>query len=408
MAGGGALVLEADSQKHGAGTSGTAGSGGAAPSTAKRRRRVRPRPYIDDGDASSAGVLLEASPEKGRAAVGPCSARAGPPAAAHKPPLIRRLKVLTFNMWGDARGAGTQLRRAAAAVALLGELCPDVICMQEPYPALLHAIGEAAWYEGYALAHPKVHTRFARDGGNVMLVRKRLRILDVDTVPFFNTRSGRAALVAKLDIGAGMHVWVGATHLESPDVRGGRWFKEERCSQLTQALCALDSLWTEDAEACAGLILCGDMNWGDARFEDGDFSTKDGAMPLTRGWFDAWPVLKASSGERGFTYDTRRNKMLADWLGAEGGLRLDRCVARLDGDVLRASAIDLVGDSAVPGEYCVRMAGGKNATDVARPLFISDHFGLITTFATASAREECTTPPDADTDEELELRLRSP
>jgi hypothetical protein len=54
------------------------------------------------------------------------------------------------------------------------------------------------------------------------------------------------------------------------------------------------------------------------------------------------------------------------------------------------------------------MAGGKNATDVARPLFISDHFGLITTFATACAREECTTPPDADTDEELELRLRSP
>lgn len=370
-------------------------------------------------------------------------------AAAEEPvaEAVGALKVATLNLWATGPREGRARRGLAAAQALL-ELLPDVVCLQESRRETLRPIWEAlgvgkAGEEGarYVSVEPEGEWPWVTKGGNVMLVRSGLALKQARALKY-GCGGGKAMLAAKLQLGASHHVWVAATHLSAPDVRGGDWKRRERRSQAREALEALDYLFRkgcaagaggaagpgggveEDAAAtgggdgdgeasadggeattaCAGCILAGDLNWSEQHRAvgaeaDGNFAPGDGDILYglncdrrqgdsgrADGWLDVWRALheKKKTGERGFTFDTLRNGMLKDWLGKKGvdGLRLDRVLARLDPAALEPADARLFADYAVEGEFVA--SHRKDVKDLV-PLFVSDHFGLVASFRPPSA-----------------------
>ena len=352
----------------------------------------------------------------------------------------KALTVATLNLWAtDRQTEETRKRRGHAAAEALMALQPqpDVICLQEamsdtlePIFALLR-VGETG-KEGvlsYVSVEPWPPWPWVTKGGNNMLVRSDLAITEARSLKY-DYGGGRAMLAAKIELSSSQHVWVAATHLSAPNVRrAGEWKCRERQSQAKEALRALDYLFLmgcketaveADAAAsdigddvaaasagcglaanadlstttCAGCILAGDLNWSEARRREpgGNYAEGDGPILSDEqrdlGWLDVWPALHETTGEHGFTFDTRRNYMLKDWLGDLGvyGLRLDRVLARLDPAALKPAVIQLFADKRVQGPLVE--SHRKDVTDPV-PLFVSDHFGVVACFHPPGAGGPC-------------------
>lgn len=350
----------------------------------------------------------------------------------------KALTVATLNLWAtDRQTEETRKRRGHAAAQALKKLQPDVICLQEatlytlePIFELL-CVGETGM-EGvlYVSVEPEGGWPWVTKGGNDMLVRSDLAITEARSLKYGNG-GGRAMLAAKIELSSSQHVWVAATHLSAPNVRrAAEWKCRERQSQAKEALRALDYLFLmgrketavkadaaasdigddlADASAgcglaanadlstttCAGCILAGDLNWSEAHRPEptgGNFAEGDGPIlsdeQRDAGWLDVWPALHEKTGEPGFTFNTRRNDMLEDWLGRLGvdGLRLDRVLARLDPAALKPAAIHLFADNCVEGPLVE--SHRKDVRDPV-PLFVSDHFGVVAYFHPPGAGGPC-------------------
>ncbi len=138
---------------------------------------------------------------------------------------------------------------------------------------------------------------------------------------------------------------VGTTHLESMDRA------KFRQAQAKEAFERLDSIGTRNA------ALMGDMN----------LYHEESLEPLPPGWMDSWDVLHPH--EKGWTRDSQRNKMLENPTQE----RLDRIFIRTKDYQL--SKIHLLGTSpcTLPPEDTADIITTTNE----RPIFPSDHFGLL-------------------------------
>ena len=104
-------------------------------------------------------------------------------------------------------------------------------------------------------------------------------------------------------------------------------------------------------------VFMGDLNWGDT----------DGILHLPISWSDAWTV--ANGNQDGFTYNSRINKMLSGSLRS----RCDRILSKK----LLSTNVELVGTSAIDGVTFMKKERG---VEKMKPVFPSDHFGVLATF----------------------------
>ncbi len=254
-------------------------------------------------------------------------------AALPLPLPLARFAVLTWNVWFEDEP--WREARARAVAAALREYAPAFACLQEVTAPVLAQL----------LAEPVVSARFdascaSLDAayGSVILAAKPLRCRFSSVA--LPTQQRRSLIVAEPAVWPGLAV--ATAHFES--LRAARL----RAAQLRVAAAALKPF--EHA------LLCGDFNLG-----RGEEAALAAALPR---FSDLWPALRGA-GDTGFTFDPRRNAMLAARTGRLSGrpARFDRVLARL-GPNLRASSIELVGLSPI-GE------------DVhGRHILPSDHFGV--------------------------------
>ena len=281
---------------------------------------------------------------------------------------VESLKVLSYNIWFAPVKMEARMRCIAKEIKRLDA---DIIGLQEVIHESLFVLkillGDS--YEVYTQDNRCPY--FC-----ALLIHKRHKTRNVHYTPF-QSFMGRGLLSCEVQMSPTFWLSVGTVHLESYNDRtmtGSR----ERPIQLSQATLELSNSLsrTTEAEQCGAVracILIGDFNWkdpGKRAKNDGDALTF--VRPATpNAWRDAWREVK--KGDPGFTYDGKRNGMLANNFRQ----RLDRCFVR--GLHLVTAHADLVGTGRVEpyATYEKTFRSGRIAT---LPIFPSDHFGLLVEF----------------------------
>jgi poly(A) polymerase len=227
-------------------------------------------------------------------------------------------------------------RRTEALLALLSEVRPTLIALQEVKSELLHALLAEDWVrQGYTLSDgPAGDT--VRPYGQLLLSR-----VPPDRLEQVRFSHSKRAIVAHF--GA---LSVAVVHLTSDR---GRDALARRQGQLERL--------------CAGLtgdsLLVGDFNFGDEHTE-----------PLLFDRVDLWPRLRPD--EPGMTYDPPTNALAAVMSPTGRSRRLDRLMLRADPIRVLPTEITLIGTDPLP------------ASDP--PLFLSDHYGLSATLRMGAAQ----------------------
>ena len=361
---------------------------------------------------------------------GPTAAATDTSAVAASQPMAA-LRVLSQNIWFAEQ---CREQRAQALGSLVERLDPHVVALQEVTPPQEMLFRRSDWWKRYMSVSPVFDDErsAALDPEYYTLLLVRTSGEDsppvvrgsTKRVPFSSSVMGRDLVSVTLNVGGGKRVRVATSHLESPltHLQPKQWMVTQRQTQLREltrvlegvrasggADCVLwcgDSNWTEErgakAGAGGGATLkcpschepcalrtsrteknpgrqfftcqskgCGFFQWCDAADKQALESglNSDGPMQLPAGWVDAWTALRP--GEEGFTFDTKRNKMLTYHLRE----RLDRFLLG-PSDAYEASSIEIVGDAQFDGQTYERVTRSGTRT---LPVFVSDHFGLLCT-----------------------------
>lgn len=269
------------------------------------------------------------------------------------PSNTRHVRLISFNVWFEDVAMAERFRAIGDIVAREE---PDVVALQEVTPASLQMLLRHPRLSRYQSSVSVVDANAGRYGP--YFVAMLLRLGDGESRGFAPLCTGRMKFPSSV-MGRDLHsfthesgITFGTTHLESPTPPDFR--VPERRKQAGIAFKALDML-------NRSVVLAGDLNWGE----------RDGDLPMPVGWSDAWTELRPR--EAGFTYDGRKNGMLANSLQG----RLDRVVSRLR-DGWRYAEVRLIGTEPLAGlTYQRTFRNGFSKTLAVLP---SDHFGLLVDF----------------------------
>eukprot|EP00300_Choanocystis_sp_HF-7_P042281 c9041_g1_i2.p1 GENE.c9041_g1_i2~~c9041_g1_i2.p1 ORF type:complete len:371 (+),score=42.83 c9041_g1_i2:47-1114(+) len=252
--------------------------------------------------------------------------------------------LLTLNVWFDTGTAFNE--RLRACFDFLAETLPTFICLQEVLPQFLSALRDEPW----AQAHYSISDAEGLSLGTYgVLLLSRLPAVESWQLPLPSTM-GRSLVASRFAFSRGL-VTLGTVHLESMPVSAP--VRAEQLALIVPSLCSLPA----SASSSSVALLAGDLNFGDGPEQD--------ALPtLAPGFSDAWLALR--SGEAGFTYDTTRNVMMEH----DEHERYDHVLFRpAPAGHCSVRRVSIVADSPIAGASC----GG-------RPVFISDHFCLLSEF----------------------------
>lgn len=178
---------------------------------------------------------------------------------------------------------------------------------------------------------------------------------------FSNSKMGRGLLYGIVNCRGNsqeISFIIGTAHLESPLPKDK--MIPQRTSQLNESYRLLERL--KDQQAIKNIFLLGDLNW---------ISHKLNTMEVKSGWIDVWSKLKST---KGYTYDQKINDML---MGKRYRSRLDRVLTTIQPEQLR---IEIVGNSQVEDSTYKAFCRYKQVQKTL-PVFPSDHFGLIVSYA---------------------------
>lgn len=234
---------------------------------------------------------------------------------------MRRLRLLTWNIWFGRLGLARRMRSIATQLRYLQ---PDVVGFQE-----LTSVSELMLREGLG-GYQRVPS--APAGSYWEGLWTRLPVGEGSCRRVYR-RSGMGRGVTLLHCPA-WDLVVGTTHLESLT------FAALREEQWLEAMAWIDSFGTAHA------VLMGDMNLHDGQCF---------GHLLPEGWVDAWSVARPE--DPGYTYDARRNWMIRD----DYRERLDRIFVRS-----RDWQVEEIG-----------LLGTTPLEEGERSLFSSDHFGVL-------------------------------
>lgn len=240
------------------------------------------------------------------------------------------LSIISYNVWFDKRQIGPRLE---AILAILTNMRPDIICLQEvtalSYSVFVDNLAKVGYTSCYkSLDHFKKVTESVGYG---VLTLSRRPILSVNIVPFMKTKMGRYYTIVKLDCG-----YVLNTHLESLGVN-----RDVRSQQIGQIL--------EFFSMVPTAILTMDSNL-----------TDDGAdtFPIIDWITDAF-IADGSDESKKYTYDCMTNDNVLNKFRT----RLDRIYYKGN---IRQHEFNLFGETPI-------------AETRAPP---SDHFGVRMVFST--------------------------
>jgi tyrosyl-DNA phosphodiesterase 2 len=305
--------------------------------------------------------------------------------------MVRRLSILTWNVWFDAF---KMKERYAEILQMCETLKPDVVCLQEVTPEFLRSLQGHRILQDYANSGTKWGwSKY----GVLTLCRRELQ----PTFAFSNleTEMDRNLLTTHINTGGG-ELCIGNVHLESLSN------PELRKVQLKQSCSIL--------RGCPLSVLCGDFNicaYGNYHQDDKPLENDEIARQLV-GYRDLWADCHqqagVDAGNAGFTFDTVRNAMLSG-RHREERWRYDRIMYRTAvhaGDTSaptwRPASVQIVGDLPVgqnvphllglgaesasadpavvePAEVPAADAAFSTPVKSTRengPVFPSDHFGL--------------------------------
>eukprot|EP00002_Diphylleia_rotans_P019790 TRINITY_DN3821_c0_g1_i1.p1 TRINITY_DN3821_c0_g1~~TRINITY_DN3821_c0_g1_i1.p1 ORF type:complete len:294 (+),score=60.33 TRINITY_DN3821_c0_g1_i1:72-953(+) len=246
---------------------------------------------------------------------------------------VRRLKIVTYNVWFDIY---QRKERTNALFALLRTLEADVICLQEATRAFVVHLTQDEWIMKHYAMSDAGRGDSVVPYGVLTLTRFPCRF---ETVAF-PTQMGRLLLCTELVINK-EKIAIGNVHFES--LSNAQLRKE----QYTIAHKKLSSYHTA--------LLMGDFNFCSERNYSSLEPTENIAFAAHyKDYIDLWPALHP--GDKGFTFDSHVNKMIHQ----EEQMRYDRMVLR--SSTWKPVKMEILGSQQLP--------------EIQRPTWISDHFGL--------------------------------
>lgn len=268
-------------------------------------------------------------------------------------------------------------KRVLALNEILGELCPDIVCLQEVTNQSLSEFLKSAWSKEYYVSTYHIDRRYGE-----VIFSKYPYVLN-ESFPLSQTYMNRHINVMDLSIPInsdglplGHRMTVVAVHLESlPDN------KRLRKNQLYSIF--------ELMENESNVFILADTNFTD---EPGDTLT-DAEMPEY--WADTWTVLVSDAAESesddsdkyaGYTYDSERN------VNVEGKCRYryDRILYKsVEWEPIKVS---LVGTDPIRGT---------------KDVYPSEHFGLLAEFAFGPEDIEEETEEVIEEEEDMESESAS-
>jgi len=236
---------------------------------------------------------------------------------------------------------------------------PCIIMLQEVHQRAFSLLQEHSWVQRYFIIMPGgPHVWGNCPYGIVTLVSRTVPLVDSFVIDYPGSLMGRQALVAEIKLGTPAYKLrrqlvpsqmrtfrIANTHLESLPSGG-----PQRPEQMRMAA---DSLRDEDV--CGGLV-CGDMN---------AILPSDEGIPEDAGLWDAW--TRDEGDEDGYTWGYQ--SPLQDQHFPPG--RLDK-VLFTDGDGFSVDVPERIGV-------------GVRAKRTRSNMFVSDHYGLVTTLHVARA-----------------------
>jgi endonuclease/exonuclease/phosphatase family metal-dependent hydrolase len=238
-------------------------------------------------------------------------------------PRPSSLRLVTWNVWYDP---WKQRERWASLWALLDELDPDLICLQEVLAKHLDGPQlRARRARGFWISD-------ARTSGHDVLMVSRMIPRAHRRHPLPSTKQPEL-LVASFDTDPPLTV--ATVHLESSESG-----QDARVVQLEQVV--------EQLAADPDVALVGDMN----------FPPGEPAEAVVADWRDPW--LQVHPDDPGYTVDSTDNPMRSVHRPTQKRVRIDRVFVR--GGGWEAVAIQRLGTTCVDGDPAT---------------FISDHFGLL-------------------------------
>jgi endonuclease/exonuclease/phosphatase family metal-dependent hydrolase len=307
--------------------------------------------------------------------------------AAQPPPAAEAdsLTIITWNVWFDVFERDCRTLHVLSTVQAAQ---PDVACFQEATASFVSALRQNAFLvEHYSVfedvsAAAASSTRGKPYGALIMCKKQFAAAFSRHEL---TTLMDRELLVAQLQLGGGRRATVATVHMESLNCHKVRVQQMKEIKRVISCSCpaphhGVASAGAVACAACGPVILCGDFNFCS---ESNFGAAPTAASPLENSdlsaifpeFVDVWPALHASSGEKGYTYDSKSNGMLQDMGSTDPRCRLDRvmlCSAR----AWRPCSIDLLGTSEI---HCTRRSsGGGSCKTIA--VFPSDHFGLVAVF----------------------------
>lgn len=266
------------------------------------------------------------------------------------------LRVLTYNvlrhevslfrqLYAFLMGYPSAAYRMAALFLTIDQEAADIIALQEVTPTLLGELKQQDWFSRYHLATtlPVKDSRAAfldfihEPNGSVIL--SKYPYTEVHNERLIPGRLGRRMLVASLMVGE-TPVTVAICHLDS--LAGDH---EIRAQQLRQ--------YFGMPENASNTLLLEDFN-----FAEGEEPESSALHPDYR---DLWRSLRP--GDPGITYDPVRNPLIRSTGSSRTPGRLDRILMRSD-------AMEAVG---------VRITGDHPAAISGKPVYPSDHYGVVAT-----------------------------
>mgnify|MGYP003385251279 FL=1 len=313
----------------------------------------------------------------------------------------RNLTVLTWNVWF---GPLSFKDRCESILKFASESLPDVICFQEATRRfVINHLSKSSLLEMYDMSDPGDGSSVG-NYGVLTLCKKDLKATFTST-EFMDSAMDRSLLATEFNLN-GERIVVGTVHLESLNNHPNRMKQLEVCntklSPFTHA------------------ILCGDFNFCSYRNFNQDPSKpleNDCLAEICPEYVDMWlhlhvnPYIRQlSDSERGrntdaivanmpphivgYTFDSEVNKNIDHF----ERFRIDRVVYKTpsSGAVLRPESIEIVGKTPINQEELDQNAAAAAAAPPASvfctpprarsdsmnvPVFPSDHFGLLATFA---------------------------
>lgn len=306
------------------------------------------------------------------------------------------LTVLTWNIWfGRLRFND----RCKSILQFTEDNAPDVVCFQEATPRFIEHLNETNLLNIYDWSDDGSGSSLGHYGV-LMLCKKELNA--TFTTVEFDTNMGRKLLYTSFNIN-GENIAVGTVHLESLNNHSFRVKQLQVCNTQLSSF--------------ANAILCGDFNFCSYRNFNPDPSKpleNDCLEEVCPDWSDMWlklvvdPYLnqlqsvgldpesvidQLPENVIGYTFDSVVNPNIDHF----ERFRIDRMMYKLTesgtGTVLRPEGIEVIGKIPINEEELAQLEASLNTQSAfstpprARsdsmhvPVYPSDHFGLMATFA---------------------------